>query len=216
MSDVVLHGFWRSSAAYRVRIALNLKSVEYTQKNYALAKGDQRSEEYLAKNPQGLVPALEINDKMITQSIAIIEYLDHVFPQKPLLPSTIDEIIRVKSIAYAIACDIHPINNLRVLNYLRGNFERSNEEIDNWYRHWITTEFKALEEKLESESSTGDFCHGERPGFADCFLVPQVYNANRFNCELGAFPNILRINENCLSLDAFKRAVPENQPDAVL
>ncbi|WP_420833194.1 maleylacetoacetate isomerase [Pseudemcibacter aquimaris] len=213
---MVLHGFWRSSAAYRARIALNLKKIDYVQKNYALAKGEHKSEEFLAKNPQGLVPALEVGDKMITQSLCILEYLDHLSADNPLLPDNIDDQIRVKSIAYAIACEIHPLNNLRVTNYLRDPLNHSDDEVTMWYHHWVKQEFTALEKKLEREPETGDFCHGDKPGFADCFLVPQVYNANRFKCDVSPYANILRINENCLALEAFQKAIPENQPDAVI
>lgn len=215
MSNIILHGFWRSSAAYRVRIALNLKGIAHTQKNYALGKGEHKVDEFIAKNPQGLVPALEVGDKMITQSLTIIEYLDHLEAENRLLPLDADERARVQSIAYAIACEIHPLNNLRVLQYLKNELGQDQDGVNAWYHHWIAKEFTALEQKFSSESETGEFCHGDTPGFADCFLIPQIYNAQRFECDLSAYPNIMRINENCLALDAFKDAIPENQPDAI-
>lgn len=217
MSDlpkIILHGFYRSSAAYRVRIALNLKEIEYEQQNYMLGKKEHKSEIYLAKNPQGLVPALEVGENIITQSLTIIEYLDHLKTENRLLPTNALERARVQSIAYSIACEIHPLNNLRVLQYLKNEMGHTEEEVNKWYRNWVGQEFTALERKLSSEKETGVFCHGEKPGFADVFLVPQVYNANRFECDLSNYPTIRRINEACLKLDAFQNAIPENQPDA--
>lgn len=209
-----MHGFWRSSAAYRVRIALNLKGIQYEQQNYALMNDEHKVAAYKDKNPQALVPALEIDGKIINQSLSIIEYLDHLISENRLLPLDPDERARVQSIAYSIACDIHPLNNLRVLKYLKGPLGQDENTVNDWYRHWITQEFKALEKRLSSESATGKFCHGDTPGFADTLLIPQIYNANRFNCDLSNFPTLLRINEACLALGAFKNAVPERQPDA--
>ena len=153
MSNIILHGFWRSSAAYRVRIALNLKGIEYTQKNYVLGKGEHKDAEYRAKNPQGLVPALEVDGKIINQSLSIIEYLDHLEPDNRLLPLDADERARVQSIAYSIACEIHPLNNLRVLKYLKGPLQLDEEAVNTWYRHWVAEEFSALEKKLSSSLS---------------------------------------------------------------
>ncbi|MDG1707376.1 MAG: maleylacetoacetate isomerase [Emcibacteraceae bacterium] len=214
MSNIILHGFWRSSAAYRVRIALNLKGIDYTQKNYVLGKGEHKADDFIAKNPQGLVPALEVDGKMVTQSLTIIEYLDHIKAENRLLPTAPDERARVQSIAYAIACEIHPLNNLRVLKYLKGPLELDEEAVNSWYRHWVAEEFTALEAKLSSENETGKFCHGDTPGFADTFLIPQIYNAQRFNCDVSAYPTLMAINERCLAMDEFERAIPENQPDA--
>lgn len=215
MSNIILHGFWRSSAAYRVRIALNLKEIDYTQQNYVLGKGEHKVEEFTTKNPQGLVPALEVNGKIINQSLSIIEYLDHLKADNRLLPLDPDDRARVQSIAYSIACEIHPLNNLRVLKYLKGPLALDEEAVNTWYRHWVAQEFSALEKKLSSESDTGKFCHGDTPGFADTFLIPQIYNANRFECDLSNYPTLLRINEACLEMDAFQNAIPERQPDAV-
>jgi len=215
LSDIILHGFWRSSASYRVRIALNLKSIDYVQQNYALGKKEHKSEEFLSKNPQGLVPALEIDGVVMTQSLTIIEYLDHFKEENRLLPLDPMERARVQSIAYAIACEIHPLNNLRILQYLKNELGHDQNEVDIWYRHWVNEEFTALEKKLSSENETGKFCHGDTPGFADTFLIPQIYNAQRFECDLSGFPTLMRINEACLNMDEFADAVPENQPDAL-
>ena len=215
MSNIILHGFWRSSAAYRVRIALNLKGIDYVQQNYALGKGEHKTDEFTAKNPQGLVPALEVDGKIITQSLTIIEYLDHMKAENRLLPTGPDERARVQSIAYSIACEIHPLNNLRVLKYLKGPLALDEEAVNTWYRHWVKEEFTALEKKLSSDSETGKFCHGDTPGFADTFLIPQIYNAQRFECDLSAYPTIMDINARCVAMDEFEKATPENQPDAL-
>lgn len=215
LSNIILHGMWRSSASYRVRIALNLKGLNYEQKNYALAKKEHKTEEFLSKNPQGLIPALEIDGKIITQSLAIMEYLDHLAPECLMLPKDPDERARVQSLSYAIACEIHPLLNLRILQYLKNDLDQDQQGVNKWYHHWIKQEFTALEKKLSSEAATGTFCHGDTPGLADCVLVPQVYNANRFECDLSDYPTIGRINEECLKLKAFADAVPENQPDAL-
>ena len=216
MSDIILHGMWRSSASYRVRIALNLKGMDYSQKNYKLTHGEHKTDEFLSKNPQGLIPALEIGDKIITQSTAIIEYLDSLQADVPLLPIDPDERARVQSIVFAIACEIHPLLNLRILKYLKNDLALDQDGVNIWYHHWIREEFTALERRLTNDPQTGKFCHGDTPGIADCYLVPQVYNANRFKCDLSPYPTIRRINETCLSMDAFERAIPENQPDAVI
>ncbi len=216
MSDIILHGMWRSSASYRVRIALNLKGMEYAQKNYRLTHDEHKTEEFLAKNPQGLIPALEVGDKIVTQSTAIIEYLDSLQADVPLLPANPDERARVQAIVFAIACEIHPLLNLRILKYLKNDLAQDQDGVNTWYYHWIREEFTALERKLSSDPETGKFCHGDTPGIADCYLVPQVYNANRFKCDLTPYPIIRRINETCLAMDAFESAIPENQPDAVI
>lgn len=213
MSDITLHGFCLSSASYRVRIALNLKGLAYEQQNYVLRQKAHKSEGFLAKNPQGLVPALEVDGNVITQSLAIIEYLDSVKSEPRLIPEGRDERVRVQSLALSIACDIHPLNNLRVLQYLGSEMGHSQDEVNGWYQHWVLEEFKALEARLADDPLTGEYCHGDQPGLVDVCLVPQVYNALRFKCDLTPFPTIRRINEACLAMPEFEQAVPENQLD---
>lgn len=210
-----LYGYFRSSAAYRVRIALNLKGLAYDQAPVNLVKGEQRGEEFLARNPQGLVPALITDDgARLTQSLAICEYLDERYPDPALLPADAAGRARVRALAQAVACEIHPLNNLRVLKYLTGELGVDEATKMTWYRHWISEGFAALEAQLSREAGSGDFCHGDTPGLADLCLVPQVFNAERFACDLTAYPRIRRIVANCRALDAFARAAPEAQPDA--
>jgi maleylpyruvate isomerase len=209
-----LYGFWRSSAAYRVRIALALKGLSYDYASVQLAKGEQYRSEYSAINPQNLVPVLEEDGYRLYQSLAIIEYLEETHPEPRLIPEDPVERNRVRSLALIIACEIHPLNNPRVLNYLTGNFGISEEQKLAWYRHWVATGFTALEKRLTGEPWTGRFCHRDTPGFADIALVPQVVNARRFKIDLTAFPTIQRIDAECMKLDAFRKAAPENQPDA--
>lgn len=209
-----LHGFFRSSASYRVRIALNLKGLEYEQVSIKLGKGEQYQPAFSEISPQNLVPVLEHDGRRLYQSPAIIEYLDEVFPKPALLPRDPLARARVRSLALISACEIHPLNNTRVLNYLTETLQLADEQKTAWYHHWITVGFTALEKRLAGEKETGKFCHGDVPGLADVMLVPQVANANRFKVDLEAFPGILRINANCLALEAFRRAMPANQPDA--
>jgi len=211
---VKLYGYWRSSAAYRVRIALALKGLDYEYVSVNLAKGEHRKPEYGEINPQNLVPVLEDEGKRLYQSPAIIQYLDEKYPEPPILPKDRLERNRVRSLALIVVCEIHPLNNPRVLNYLTQNFGISEEQKQTWYAHWVQTGFAALEKRLASEPQTGRFCHGDTPGFADIALVPQVANANRFKVDLAAFPTIRRINEACSQLEAFKKAAPAQQPDA--
>jgi maleylacetoacetate isomerase len=211
---VKLYNYFRSSAAYRVRIALALKGLSYDYVSVHLAKGEQYSPEFTAINPQSLVPVLEDDGHLLYQSLAIMQYLDETHPNPPLLPADPFERNRVRSLALIIACEIHPLNNPRVLNYLTGKFGISEEQKLEWYHHWVKTGFTALEKRLTDEQGTGRFCHGDTPGFADCVLVPQVANAKRFKVDLGAFPTILRIDGECLELEAFQKAAPERQPDA--
>lgn len=212
---MVLHGYWRSSAAYRVRIALNLKQISYQQVSYHLRDGAQRHPEFLARNPQGLVPALEVdNGKFLTQSLAIIEYLEAAYPAVPLLPATALAKARVRSIALAIACDLHPLNNLRVLNFLETQYGQDNAGKTAWYQHWVRCELNALEDRLSRDEETGEFCHGNTVTLADICLIPQLYNARRWNCDVAAYQTLLRIETSCLSLDAFSKAAPECQPDS--
>ncbi len=208
-----LYTYYRSSAAFRVRIALNLKGLRYDPQFVHLAKGEQRGAEYLALNPQGLVPALVDDGKLLTQSLAIIEYLEETHPSPPLLPKDSLGRARVRSLALLIACEIHPLNNQRTLNYLVKELGLSEEEKDGWYRHWIQDGMAKLEADL-ARGRDGKFCHGDAPGMADCCLVPQVFNAQRFNCDLSHAPRVLRIFEQCMQLEAFQRAQPSRQPDA--
>lgn len=210
-----LYGYWRSSAAYRLRIALALKNLSYDYLSIDLANGVHNKPEYGAVNPQNLVPVLEEQGDRLYQSLAIIEYLEETHPQPPLLPSNPLERNRVRSLALIVACEIHPLNNPRVLNFLTGKLGISEQQKLAWYAHWISTGFNALEKRLTSEPWTGRYCHGNTPGLADVCLVPQVANALRFKVNLEPFPTIRRINQTCLEQDAFRKALPENQPDAV-
>ena len=211
-----LYGYWRSSAAYRVRIALNLKQLPYEQVPVHLVRdgGEQHRPEFLALNPQGTVPVLQDGERSIRQSLAIIEYLDELHPDPPLLPSTARDRARVRAIAQAVACDIHPLNNLRVMQYLERELGVAADARSDWMRHWMAQGFEAIEAMLAGHPSTGDFCEGEMPTLADCCLVPQLYNARRFALNLSRYPNLLRIEANCQALDAFRAALPEAQPDA--
>ena len=209
-----LYTYFRSSAAFRVRIALNLKGVEYEPQFVDLLQGDQRARDYLALNPQGLVPALHDGAKLHTQSLAMIEYLDEQYPEPPLLPRDALERSRVRALALAIACDIHPLNNLRVLQYLENTLGCTKEQRLGWYGHWIAEGFSALERILRGPQS-GAFCHGDAPTLADVVLVPQVFNAQRFRCDLEPYPRVRAVHERCLEIPAFALAAPANQPDAV-
>ena len=211
----VLHGYFRSSAAYRVRIALNLKGLEHDQVSVHLRKGEQRAASFLALNPQGMVPALADGDAMLTQSPAILEYLDEAYPETPrLLPDGPVDRARVRALAAAVACDIHPLNNLRVLKYIQGPLGCTQEAMIAWYNHWIVEGFMALEAMLAGDSRTGRFCHGDSPGLADICLVPQVFNSARHALDLAPYPTILRIAEACGELEAFQTAHPSRQPDS--
>jgi maleylacetoacetate isomerase len=211
-----LYDYYRSSAAYRVRIALNIKGVAPDERTYVhLRMGGQRAQEYLAVNPQGLVPALALDvGQVLTQSLAIVEYLDETHPDPPLLPPTPAARARVRAIALQIACDIHPLDNLRVLNYLIGTMGASREQKDGWYRHWIDVGFAALERTLARDGATGRYCHGDAPTLADVCLVPQMANARRFDIDVSAYPTLVRIESACNALPAFAAAAPARQPDA--
>ncbi|HEY1437211.1 MAG TPA: maleylacetoacetate isomerase [Casimicrobiaceae bacterium] len=211
---MTLYSYFRSSAAYRVRIALNLKSLPYEYLPVHLLKGEQRDERYRALNPQALVPMLVDDAETITQSMAIIEYLDEKVPEPPLLPATPEARARVRAIAQAIACDIHPLNNLRVLKYLTGTLGASEDAKNAWYRHWIELGLAALEAQLAADSRTGAFCHGDKPTLADVCLIPQLANARRYAFSIDPYPTLGRIESRCLALDAFARAAPDRQPDA--
>ena len=212
-----LYTYFRSSAAYRVRIALALKGLQPVMIPVHLLRdgGEQSSPEYLALNRQGLIPALDDDGTLVTQSMAICEYLEEIKPIPALLPADPAARARVRALALAIACEIHPLNNLRVLNYLTGTLGLSEAQKLAWYHHWIRLGFSALEAQLAEESTSGSFCHGDTPTLADVFLVPQVANARRFDLDLSAFPTLLRIDANCRELPAFIAAAPQNQADAV-
>jgi len=212
---MTLYDYWRSSAAYRVRIALNLKGVDYEQRSVNLVAGEQAGEPYKADlNAQGLVPTLVNGSVRMTQSLAIIEYLEETIPDPALLPSDPVERARVRSLAQIVACDVHPLNNLRVLKYLKGPLEQEQEAVSAWYRHWIELGFAALEARVAGEGGGAAFLSGEKAGLADVCLVPQMYNARRFEVDLGPYPQLVRIDEVCRALEPFERAAPENQPDA--
>jgi maleylacetoacetate isomerase len=209
MSRPVLYDYFRSSAAYRVRIALNLKGVDYESRAVDLRDDAQKSDAYRAINPQGLVPTLEMDGLRLTQSLPIIVYLDQKYPEPPLMPGSPADQAHVRSIALSIACDIHPLNNLRVLKYLKGELGQSQEAVDNWYRHWVSEGLTALEALAAPRAGT--FLFGDAPTLADVCLVPQLYNARRFSVPLEAFPTLVRADANANRLDAFARAHPDEQ-----
>lgn len=213
---MTLHGYFRSSASYRVRIALNLKGLAYGDAPVNLVKGEQRSDQYRLRNPQGLVPVLETGDGIsLSQSLAICEYLEEKYPEPAILPQNLEERARVRSLAQLIACDIHPLNNLKVLKYLVGNIGMDEKAKLDWYRHWVAEGFDALEARLNGEPGTDEFCQGNIPTLADICLVPQVFNAERFECDLSAYPTIQRITARCRELRAFSKASPGEQLDVV-
>jgi maleylpyruvate isomerase len=213
---LTLYTYFRSSAAYRVRIALNLKMLPYTSVPVHLLRngGEHHRPEYVQLNPQALLPTLQDGGLPITQSLAILEYLEETYPSPALLPPDPAGRVRVRALAFSIACDIHPLNNLRVLRYLQNQFSVDQEHRDEWYRHWIEVGFAALEVSLNGPDGASGYCHGAAPTIADCCLVPQVYNAQRLRCDMGPYPTIMRIHENCQQLDAFQRAAPAAQADA--
>ena len=208
-----LYGYFRSSAAFRVRIALNLKKLDHETAAIHLRRNDQSRPDYLGVNPQGLVPTLEDGSRRLIQSLAIIEYLDETYPEPPLLPSNPADRARVRALADIVACDIHPINNLRVLRYLTHSLGQDEAAISTWYNHWIGEGFRAFEQLLAEDARTGAFCHGDAPGLADLALVPQVVNAERYRLDLAPYPTITRIFERCMKLEPFAAAHPNNQPD---
>ncbi|MFC3530747.1 maleylacetoacetate isomerase [Vogesella facilis] len=209
----ILYGYFRSSAAYRVRIALNLKGLAYVQQPVSLVKGEQRGDDYLALNPQGLVPALLDSGVLLTQSLAICEYLDDAYPDTPqLLPAAPALRAQVRAAAQSIACDIHPLNNLRVLNYLKNELQQPEEARNAWYRHWVAAGFAALEQQLAA--SVGQYCFGDVLTLADACLLPQVFNAQRFNVDMTPYPLLAAIAGRLAQLPAFAAAHPAQQPDA--
>ncbi|MBT4045590.1 MAG: maleylacetoacetate isomerase [Rhodospirillaceae bacterium] len=209
-----LYTYWRSSAAYRVRIGLNLKGLSAEQLFVPLPEGAQRDTDYLALNPQGLVPTLIDGDVRLTQSMAILEYLDEMHPDPGLLPKDPAGRARVRQLAQVMACDIHPVDNLKVLNFLTKQMGVSDDARLTWYRHWVDEGLTGLEGLLAGNPDTGRFCHGDQPSLADLCLVPQLYNARRFDIDLSPYPTVVKIDAACNSLDAFKIAAPEAQKDA--
>lgn len=210
-----VYGYFRSSAAFRLRIALNLKGIATETELVNLQAGDQFSAAYRTVNPQGRVPALALDDgAVLIQSMAIMEYLEETHPEPPLLPKDPKGRARVRGLANVIACDIHPLNNLAVLNYLTGEMKVSEDDKLRWYRHWVAQGLAAFEELLSDGSGTGTYCHGNTPGLADICLVPQVFNAQRFNCDLGGYKTLMRVFEACMKLEAFDDAQPGKQPEA--
>ncbi len=215
--DVIkLYSYWRSSACYRVRIALNLKGLPFQTAAVHLVRngGEQHSEAFKVLNPQEMIPVLMHGGRMLRQSMAIIDYLDEIWSTNLLVPSIARDRQRVRAIAEMIACDIHPLGNLRVLQYLEDRLGADQAQRDEWSRHWIRSGFHAVEKVLEGNPSTGTYCEGDVPTLADCCLIPQAYNAVRFGIDLAEFPLIQRINQTCLALPAFDNARPEKQPDA--
>ena len=210
---MILYGYGLSSASYRVRIAMALKKLQYTSVVKNLRSGEHRLSEYLQVNVQGFVPALGLDDGVVlTQSVAIIEYLDELYPDPPLLPAEPLARARVRALTQAIASDIHPLNNLRVLRYLEEQLGLDKQTRDTWYRHWVAVGFEALERWLVRDAATGRFCHGDAPTMADACLVPQVFNARRFSVDLKPYPRILAIDAACRELPAFRTTAPELPP----
>jgi maleylacetoacetate isomerase/maleylpyruvate isomerase len=211
---VRLYTYFRSSAAFRVRIALNLKGLAYEPVFVHLAKGQHRERQYAEVNPQGLLPTLELDDgTRLVQSLAIIEWLEENHPSPSLIPKEPLARARVRALSHLVASEIHPLNNLRVLQHLKRALGQSQEQIDTWYRHWIADGLQKLEAEL-ARPGTGKFCHGDAPGMADCCLVPQIFNAKRFNSDLAPYPTTMRVFDSCMKLEAFDRAQPSKQPDA--
>jgi maleylacetoacetate isomerase len=208
-----LHTYFRSSAAFRVRIALNLKGLAYEAAYVHLPKGEHRQPAYGALNPQALLPTLEEGEHLLTQSLAILEYLEETRPQPPLLPKDAPGRARVRSLSLLIACEIHPLNNLRVLQHLKRVLGLGEEQVNAWYRHWIADGLAKLEAQLAGPG-TGRYSHGDVPTIADCCLVPQIFNAQRYQCDTAPYPVAMRVFAECMRLDAFERAQPSRQPDA--
>ncbi|NIJ67741.1 maleylacetoacetate isomerase [Xanthomonas sp. 60] len=213
---LVLHTYWRSSAAYRVRIGLNLKGLTWQARAVHLVRegGQQHAAAYRELNPQQLVPTLQHGQQILVQSMAILEYLDEAFPEAPLLPPDAAGRARVRGLAQLVACDVHPLNNLRVMQYLERSLEVPAEARTAWTLHWMAQGLGALESMLSASPATGTFCHGEQPGLADACLVPQLYNARRVSLDLTPYPLLQRVEAACLALPAFDAARPERQADA--
>lgn len=209
---MVLHGYWRSGASYRVRIALNLKGLAFDQAPHDLRQGEQKSADYLALNPQGMVPALEVDGRVLIQSPAILEWLEETHPRPALLPGDARDRATVRAMAALIGCDIHPLNNLRVLGSLRRDFDADQATVDAWAARWISPGFDALQALVERHGAGWSF--GDAPTLADCYLIPQFYSARRFNIDLTPWPRLLAVEERALGHPAFAAAHPDRQPDA--
>ena len=209
-----LYSYFRSSASFRVRIALALKGLPSDYVPVHLVKNEQLQPAYAQLSPAKLVPLLKDGDALVSQSLAIIEYLDETHPQPPLLPGTAAERARIRSLAMDIACEIHPLNNLRVLRYLVHELKVDEEAKNAWYRHWVETGLETVERRLAADAATGRFCHGDAPTLADCVLVPQIFNAQRFDCRLDQLPTVMRVFEACMAQEAFQQAQPSASPDA--
>lgn len=207
-----LFNYFRSSASYRVRIALALKGLDYDYRAVHLVKGEQLQDSYAALAASRLVPTLVDGEQRLTQSLAIIEYLDETYPEPPLLPRDAGGRARVRALALDIACEIHPLNNLRVLKYLTGSLKLTEDDKNRWYRHWVESGLEAVERQLAAQPAR--FCHGDTPTLADCTLVPQIFNARRFDCRVDHVPQVMRVFDACMALPAFENTRPENCPDA--
>ena len=206
MSAITLHNYFRSSTSYRVRIALNMKGLSYDYVPYNLREGQQTSERFLEFNPQGLVPAMQADNEVFTQSHAIIEYLEETYPEPALLPKDASSRARVRAICFTVACDIHPLNNLRILKELGSTFNADEDAVKAWFHKWVHAAFGPLEKMLSTDKDTGTFCHGDTPGMADIYIASQCTNNKRFDVDMSPYPTISRINEACMQLDAFKNS----------
>lgn len=211
---MTLYGYFRSSTSYRTRIAMNLKGLDYDYIAVNLAQDEQLKNEFLSLNPQGLVPVLQADDLLLFQSPAILEWLEEVYPKNPLLPKDAAGRMQVRALSAMIGCDIHPLNNRRVLQYLRNELSVDEAEVIKWCNRWISEGFAALEKRLVADKTRGKFCYGDSPTFADCYLIPQVSSARRFEVDLNPYPNIVQIDAHCRTLKAFADADPMQQPDA--
>lgn len=211
---MTLYSYFRSGTSHRTRIAMNLKGLDYDYIAVNLAEDKQLESKYKAINPQGLVPTLQADDLILFQSPAILEWLEEVYPEHPLLPSDSAGRMRVRALSALIGCDIHPINNRRILQHLRNELSVGEEEVLTWCQHWINEGFTTLETLLEKDKTRGKFCYGDNPTFAECYLIPQVYSARRFKVDMTPYPNIVAIDEHCRTLKAFLDSEPMNQPDA--
>lgn len=214
LARMKLYNYFRSSASFRVRIGLQIKGLSYDYVPVHLVKGEQLQEPFAALSPERLVPLLDVDGHLLSQSMAILEYLDETHPQPPLLPSDPLGRARVRALAQDIACEIHPLNNLRVLRYLVRDLGVSDDAKNGWYRHWVESGLEAVERQLAGSDATGEFCHGDTPTLADCVLVPQLFNAQRFECRLDHVPTVMRVFERCMRHEAFIAAQPSNCPDA--